>query len=109
MIIGKFERTALGGWSGVIHSLMICTKARFVPNDNKRNDRSPDFRIVSGNCDIDVAWRRSTVGTGPRGFLSVKLDDPSLSEPLSAALFESSTSGEAELVWGRQGEGVLTG
>jgi uncharacterized protein (DUF736 family) len=42
----------------------------------------------------------------PRDYLRVKLDDPSLPEPLSAVLFWSEDGNEARLVWNRRrGEG----
>lgn len=94
-------------WSGVIRTLTIHTKARFVPNDKRDNDRSPDFRIVSGQSELGVAWRRSITGVGARQYLGVKLDDPGLSVPIAAVLFESMNGREAQLIWHRQQDGSL--
>ncbi len=104
MIIGKFSRTS-DGWSGTIQTLTNQTKARFVPNDKRDSDRAPDFRVVSGQCEMGVAWRRRTQGEAEREYLSVILDGPFLSAPLNAALFESPRQGEANLVWKRQQDG----
>ncbi|MEJ1968429.1 MAG: DUF736 family protein [Rhizomicrobium sp.] len=35
-IIGTFTPTKEGGWSGAIRTLTIDVKAKFVPNDNRR-------------------------------------------------------------------------
>lgn len=100
MIIGKFTRTS-DGWSGTIQTVTTQTKVRIVPNDKRENDRAPDFRVVSGHCELGVAWRRTTHGESPREYVSVLLDDPFMSAPLNAALFETSKLGEANLVWKR--------
>ena len=100
MVIGKFTRTS-DGWSGTIQTVACQTKARFVPNDKRENERAPDFRVMSGHCELGVAWRRMTQGEPAHEFLSVLLDDPFTSAPLNAALFESSKPGEANLVWKR--------
>ena len=47
-IIGTFTPTKDGGWTGTIRTLTIDVKARFVPNDNRDNDRAPDFRVFAG-------------------------------------------------------------
>jgi uncharacterized protein (DUF736 family) len=104
MIIGKFTRTS-DGWSGTIQTVMCHSKARFVPNDKRENERAPDFRVVSGNCELGVAWRRTSQGGDHREYLSVILDDPFVAAPLNAALFEAPKQGEANLVWKRQQDG----
>src|SRR3546814_7860367 len=38
-----------GGWAGTIRTLTIDVKARFVPNDNRDNERAPDFRVFAGH------------------------------------------------------------
>ena len=63
---------------------------------------APSFRIFAGHSEIGAAWQRQTGGDHPKPFLSVRLDDPCLSEPLMAALFESTDGSEAQLVWKRQ-------
>ena len=106
MIIGKFVRTS-DGWSGTIQTVTTQTKVRIVPNDKRESDRAPEFRVVAGHCDLGVAWRRMTQGDTAREFLSVFLDDPFATAPLSAALFETSKPGEANLVWKRSPSEVV--
>ena len=46
-------------------------------------------------------------GGSPKDYSRVRLDDPSLPGPLSAALFQSEDGNEAQLVWNRRkGEGA---
>ena len=101
-IIGTFTPTKDGGWTGTIHTLTIDVKARFVPNDNRDNDRAPDFRVFAGRSELGAAWRERTSGENPRDYLSVRLDDPSMVEPISAAMFEAADGGMAQLVWTRR-------
>ena len=100
MIIGKFARTS-DGWSGAIQTVTTQTKVRIVPNDKRESDRAPDFRVLAGHCELGAAWRRISQGDTAREFLSVVLDDPFISAPLNAVLFETSKPGEANLVWKR--------
>ncbi len=101
-VIGTFAATKDGGWAGTIHTLTIDVRARFIPNDNRENDRAPVFRVFAGRSEIGAAWRERTSGDDSREYLSVRLDDPSLSEPISAAMFEVTDGKEAQLVWSRR-------
>src|ERR1044072_5692269 len=104
MIIGKFMRTS-DGWAGTIQTVTCQTKARFVPNDKRENERAPDFRVVSGHCELGVGWRRMKKDVDARERISVILDDPFAAAPLSLMLFETTRSGEANLGWQRQPDG----
>lgn len=100
-VIGTFVPTKEGGWVGNIRTLLIDVKVRFVPNDNKASDVAPAFRLFTGDSEVGAAWRKRSAGEQPRDYLSVSLDDPLLSQPISAALFESSAN-ESHLVWNRR-------
>ena len=100
-IIGIFSPEKNGGWVGGIKTLTIDTKVRFVPNDNRENDRAPDFRIFAGQSELGAAWARKGSGENPREYLSVKIDDPSLQAPVIAAMFYGEEGKEAQLVWNR--------
>ena len=104
MIIGKFTRTS-DGWSGTIQTVTCQTKARFVPNDKRENERAPDFRVMSGHCELGAGWRRMKKDGDTRERISVILDDPFIATPLNVMLFETSRSGEANLVWQRHEDG----
>lgn len=101
-VIGTFAPHKDGGWIGTIRTLTINVKARFVPNDNRENEQAPVFRIYAGRSEIGAAWRLRTSGENPREYLSVRLDDPSLSEGILAAMFEVENGAEANLVWTRR-------
>ena len=61
-IIGTFAPTKDGGWSGAIRTLTIDVKAKFVPNDNRENDRAPAFRIFAGHSELGAAWTSADKG-----------------------------------------------
>src|SRR3546814_13712130 len=88
-VIGTFTPVKDGGWAGTIRTLTIEVKARFVPNDNRDSERTPEFRIFAGRSELGAAWREHTSGENPREYLSVRLDGPGLPEPISTALFEA--------------------
>ena len=100
--IGTFTLAKDGGWTGSIQTMTINTKVRLVPNDNRDNENAPIFRVFVGQCRIGDAWAARSGGESPKDYLRVRLDDPSLSEPISAALFQSEDGKEAQLVWNRR-------
>ena len=102
MNIGTFTLAKDGGWTGSIRTLTIDAKLRLVPNDNRENANAPAFRVFVGNSRIGDAWDAHSCGDHPRDYLRIKLDDPSLPEPMSLELFPSDDSGEAQLVWNRR-------
>lgn len=106
-VIGIFAATKDGGWAGTIRTLTIDVKARFVPNDNRDSDRAPAFRIFAGRSELGAAWRERSSSENPRDYLSIRLDDPSLAEPISAAMFEAVDGKEAQLVWNRRKPGAV--
>jgi uncharacterized protein (DUF736 family) len=101
-VIGTFTPAKDGGWDGSIHTVTIDTKVRLVPNDNRENENAPAFLIFAGRSELGAAWKQRSSGETPRDHLSVKLDDPSLPEAISAALFEATDGKEAQLVWSRR-------
>lgn len=98
-VIGTFVSTKEGGWVGTIRTLMIDVRARFVPNDNEESEVAPAFRIFAGDSEIGAAWRRQSGGEHPREYLSVSLHDPTLPEPISAAMFQAPDGRASTLVW----------
>jgi uncharacterized protein (DUF736 family) len=100
--IGTFTLTKDGGWAGTVHTLTMEAKVRLVPNDNRDNDQAPAFRVFAGRSEIGAAWPQRSSGETPKDYLSVRLDDPSWPEPITAALFSADDSKEARLVWTRR-------
>jgi uncharacterized protein (DUF736 family) len=101
-MIGTFTSAKDGGWTGSIHTLTMNAKLRFVPNDNRDSENAPTFRVFVGQSRVGDAWEARSSGDNPKNYLRVKLDDPSLPEPISAALFPSEEGGTAQLVWKRR-------
>lgn len=100
--IGTFTPASNGGWSGAIRTLTINAKVRLVPNDNRENENAPAFRVLIGQSRIGDAWEARSSGENPKDYLRVRIDDPSLYEPINAALFPSEDGGAAQLVWSRR-------
>ena len=101
-VIGTFVPSKEGGWIGTIHTLTMNAKIRLVPNDNRDSENSPAFRAFVGKSRVGEAWEARSTTETPRDYLRVKLDDPSLAEPLNVALFWSEDGKEAQLVWNRR-------
>lgn len=101
-IIGTFTPTKDGGWTGSIHTLTINAKLRLLPSDSRDNPQAPAFRVFAGTTRVGDAWEARTSGTVSKNYLRVRLDDPSLPAPVTAALFFADNGEEAQLVWNRQ-------
>ena len=99
--IGTFKPTATG-FEGTIATLTTNKKVRFVANEKKKTENSPDYFVKSGRCDLGVAWNDVTEpddDTAPLEYISVKLDGPEMAKPINAALFHREDG--ADLVWSR--------
>jgi len=101
-VIGTFKPAGDGGWIGAIRTLSINAKVRLVPNDNRGSEDAPTFYVVLGHARIGEAWEARSGGKAPKDYLRVKVDDPSLIAPMSAALFPSQDRETAQLVWSRR-------
>jgi uncharacterized protein (DUF736 family) len=105
VVIGTFSLAKDGGWVGTIRTLTINTKVRLVPNDDRTSKKAPAFRVFVGKSRIGDAWEALTGGLNPKSYLKVRLDDPALPEPITAAMFSSETEESAQLLWThRQGK-----
>nr|WP_055391655.1 DUF736 domain-containing protein [Roseibium album] len=97
--IGSFTATK-DGYKGTIRTLTINVKINIVANDKKGSEGAPDFQVYGGRAEFGAAWKSKTNDQQSRECLSVLLDDPSISNPIRAALFEE--EGTAFLVWNRR-------
>jgi uncharacterized protein (DUF736 family) len=98
-VIGTF-RADKDGYAGTIRTLSINAKVRIVANDRKSGDSAPDFRVFAGQMEVGAAWRK-TAREKETSYLSVRLDDPALPEPIHAALMEQTEDGTLRLLWRR--------
>ena len=104
MIIGNFTYDkAKGTYIGEIKTLTLPRSSVVIRPTQSKNGKAPDYRVLAGGktgaLEIGAAWKR-TSGAG-REFLSVRLDDPALSHPLSAALMPADDGTGAILIWSR--------
>jgi uncharacterized protein (DUF736 family) len=104
-VIGTFSPSRDGGWIGTIRTLTLDARVRFVPNDSRETDRAPAFRVMIAGHRIGDAWAARSKAEPPRDYLRVRLDDPGLPGPITAALFPHDGGETANLVWSRKGRG----
>lgn len=95
--IGTFTAVE-NGYSGSIRTLVLNVKARIARVETS-SDKGPQFRVYAGNVELGAAWQK-TSGEG-RNYLSVKLDDPSFSDPIYATLTEVDGEDAFHLIWSR--------
>ena len=94
--IGTFSQDDLFGQEGILETLTIKTKVKFVPLKD-RNAKQPDYRILAGKREIGAAWSRTAKSGG--AYLFLKLTDPSQPDPVLCNLYRKA-SGPAVL-WTR--------
>ena len=99
-VIGTFKADK-DGYAGTIRTLSLNAKVRIVANDQKQTPSAPDFRVFAGSAEIGAAWRK-TSAEDHSSYLRVRLDDPTLREPIRAALMEKSDDGVLRLLWRRE-------
>lgn len=100
-VIGMFTPTKDGGWIGSIRTLTIDAKVRFDPNDDRHASNAPIFGVFVGQFRVGHAWEARSTGEIPKTYFSVKLDDPTLAGPITAALFPTEDGNSAQLIWNR--------
>lgn len=97
-IIGTFTKSG-DGYTGSVRTLTIDVEAQIRPAE-KDGDKAPDHRIFAGPIEFGAAWRKTS--REGREYLSVKLDDPSLTVPIFASLVEAGDGGSFVLLWSRR-------
>ena len=95
--IGTFMKQADGSYSGAIKTLTLNVKAAQLRENEKSDDKAPDYRIFAGQTEFGAAWKRTSREN--RDYLSCKLDDPSFPVPIYASLVEAEEG--YSLIWSR--------
>jgi uncharacterized protein (DUF736 family) len=105
MIIGNFTcNEARDTYTGELATLTVAARKVVLQPIEAKTDKAPSHRVVSpsktGDVELGAAWKkRSEEG---RYYLSVKLDDPSLAQPINCVMVESGDKADAFiLVWSR--------
>lgn len=96
MIIGNFK-AAGDNYVGTIETLLFTVQAALEVVSHKPSDKSPDFRLVTGDREIGAAWKKTS--KEGREFLSVLIEDPTVS--INCALF-ATEAGEHILTYSRE-------
>lgn len=95
--IGTFTKTEDGSYTGSIKTLGLNVKSASLRPIEGETGQGPDFRIFAGETEFGTAKKKTSRAN--RDYLSVKLDDPSFSKPIWAALVDADEG--YRLIWSR--------
>ncbi|HLN24281.1 MAG TPA: DUF736 domain-containing protein [Patescibacteria group bacterium] len=101
--IGNFIRTA-DGFTGRLRTLTLDIDVTLVPAEHADAENAPDYRIHRGpgadGPEVGAGWKRTGERAGD--YVALLIDDPTLTQPLRANLFQSDAKGTAfALLWTR--------
>jgi uncharacterized protein (DUF736 family) len=95
--IGTFTKTEDGTYTGSIKTLDFTAKVATLRPIEKTNGKGPDYLVFAGETECGTAKRKTSRANND--YLSVKLDDPSFSKPIWAAMLDAEEG--YRLVWDR--------
>ena len=96
-LIGHFNRTRTG-YTGRLRTLFLDVELVLVPTEHGDTGSAPDYRIHRHDDDgpeVGAGWRRTSEKAGD--YVSLLIDDPKLTQPIRANLFQS---GDDKSAWG---------
>ncbi|OUJ14561.1 DUF736 domain-containing protein [Acetobacter sp. DsW_063] len=101
--IGIFTRTS-DGFTGHLKTLTLCAELTFVRATQSDAENAPEYRIHLGSdetgSEAGAGWKRTGEKAGD--YISVLIDDPALTQPIRANLFQVGRGGsDWQLVWNR--------
>lgn len=98
--IGTFKKTKTG-FSGHVRTLALDVELTIRPAEKSDAENAPDHRVFTANdLEVGAAWSRSGEKAGD--YLSITLDDPTFTQPLRAALFQSEADANVwNMMWSR--------
>ena len=94
--IGQFTRDK-SGFAGRVHTLTVDRDLTLVLAESSDAENAPDFRLHLGDADgpeTGAGWKRTGEKAGD--YVSLIIDDPSLTQPIRANLFRS---GDDKSAW----------
>lgn len=94
--IGQFTAKD-SGFVGRVHTLTLYRDLTIIPAEPSDAENAPDYRIHHGDEDgpeVGAGWKRTGEKAGE--YVSLLIDDPALTQPIRANLFQS---GEDETAW----------
>lgn len=95
--IGEFKRTK-NGYAGHIRTLSLDADIVLIPAEHTDAENAPDYRVHHRDDDgpeIGGGWKRTGEKAGE--YVSLQIDDPTLTQPIRANLFQSA---EDKSAWG---------
>lgn len=104
MIIGKFTQDGEGYTGSINTAGLSIVEVTFSPMPVKHGS-GPDFVVIGSHGDVEpdfevgAAWAKTSKKDKP--YLSVKLDGPTLVQPINCALTKQADGSHA-LVWKRK-------
>jgi uncharacterized protein (DUF736 family) len=104
MIIGNFKHDKKRDtFLGEITTLTAHRADIQIVRIEKPTENGPEYRLVCDTAlstvEFGAAWKRKS--KGGEEYLSVSIDDPSLSRSINAALMKAQTTDDAILIWSR--------
>lgn len=100
--IGQFTAKN-SGFVGRVHTLTLYRELTIIPAEPSDAENAPDYRIHHGEEDgpeVGAGWKRTGEKAGE--YVSLLIDDPALTQPIRANLFQSSDDESAwSLHWNR--------
>ncbi len=98
--IGTLTKQADGSYKGFVATLALSAKITMRPVE-LTSERGPTHRIFAGAGEVGAAFEQTADSTG-QVYLSVKLDDPTLTAPIYCAAFENKDKpDDLDLIWSR--------
>lgn len=102
--IGYLNSEVNGSFEGEIKTLQMQMKIKLIPVREKLTAEAPDYHICAqGDIQIGAAWKKTKqkIGDVIIEFLSITIDDPSLSNALNVAAFKKD-DGSYDITWRRR-------
>lgn len=96
-IIGSATKTG-DTYTGTLRTMNHTVKFRLTPYAGG-SEQAPDYRVYAGAAEIGGGWKK-TSSTG-QDFISIKLDDPGLANPIFASLYPADEPDTFNLLWSR--------
>ncbi len=95
--IGTFTKSNKD-FTGTVKTLALHAQVKLVPADGS-SESAPDYRIYADSAEIGAGWKKTS--ENGRDYISLKIDDPSFSQPIYASLFRGDDPETYSLLWSR--------
>lgn len=101
--IGSFTKSG-DGFHGCLQSLSLDVELCIVGAEPSESENAPEYRIHLGadgdGPEVGAGWKRTGEKAG--AYIALLIDDPSLTHPIRANLFQSNRDdGVHHLLWSR--------